>query len=69
MTGSDAAHDAHDAHAVHPLEATIVLLALVAFFSAAFAVMNGGTFGPVNAAISGLLALFGLLWIWLLDRP
>jgi drug/metabolite transporter superfamily protein YnfA len=72
MTGTDAAHDAHDTHdvhGVHPISATIVLLVLVAFFSWAFALMNGATFSGVNAAIAGLLTLFGLVWIWVLDRP
>ena len=68
MTGPDTAHDTHDDHAVHPISATILLLVIVAVFSAAFALMNGGTFGAVNAVIAGLMALFGLLWIWVLDR-
>ena len=67
MTGSDAAHD-HDAHADHPVPATLVLLALVAVFSAIFAAMSSKKIdGPV-LMIAGLLTLWGLVQIWVLDK-
>jgi VIT1/CCC1 family predicted Fe2+/Mn2+ transporter len=67
MTGSDAAHD-HDSHADHPLSATVVLIALVAVFSAIFAAMTTKKIdGPV-IIIAVLLTVWGLLQIWVLDK-
>jgi len=67
MTGSDAAHD-HDAHADHPLSATVVLLVLVAVFAAIFAAMSTKKIdGPV-IIIAVLLAAWGFLQIWVLDK-
>ena len=67
MTGSDAAHD-HDTHADHPLSGTLVLLVLVAVFSAIFAAMTTKKVdGPV-IIIAVLLTVWGLVQIWVLDK-
>ena len=67
MTGSDAAHD-HDSHADHPISATLVLFVLVAIFAAIFAAMSTKKIdGPV-LIIAGLLAAWGLVEIWVLDK-
>ena len=67
MTGSDAAHD-HDSHGDHPIPATLVLLILVAVFSAIFAVMTTKKIdGPV-LIIAGLLTVWGQVQIWVLDK-
>ena len=68
MTGSDTAPSSHDTHPVHPISATIVLLAFVALFSALFAKMASASFDASIAIVAGLFAVFGLLWIWVLDR-
>jgi len=68
MTGSDAAHDTHDAHGDHPIAATIVLVLLVAMFSALFAKMASVSFDVSIAVVAALFTIFGLLWIWVLDR-
>jgi drug/metabolite transporter superfamily protein YnfA len=65
MTGTDTAHSSHDAH---PISATIVLLLFVALFSALFAKMASVSFDVSIAIVAGLFAVFGLLWIWVLDR-
>jgi hypothetical protein len=64
MAGSS---DSHDTHTAQPVAATIVLLAFVALFSAVFAKMADVSFGAPVAVIAVLLAVFGLLWIWVLD--
>jgi len=67
MTGDDAAH-AHDTHADHPLAATLVMLIIVAMFSAIFAAMSTKKIdGPV-LIIAALLAVYGLIQIWVLDN-
>ena len=67
MTGSVAAHD-HDSHKDYPIPATLVLLILVAVFSAIFAVMTTKKIdGPV-LIIAGLLTVWGLVQIWVLDK-
>ena len=67
MTGSVAAHD-HDSHKDHPIPATLVLLILVAVFSAIFSVMTTKKIdGPV-LIIAGLLTVWGLVQIWVLDK-
>ena len=67
MTGPDAAHD-HDSHAAHPLPATLVLIVLVAIFSAIFAAMSTKKIdGPV-LIIAALLVGWGLVQIWVLDK-
>jgi len=67
MTGDDAAH-AHDTHADHPLAATLVMLVIVAMFSAIFAAMSTKKIdGPV-LIIAALLAVYGLIQIWVLDN-
>jgi hypothetical protein len=68
MTGPDAAHASHDAHSAHPISATIVLLAFVALFCALFAKMAGVSFDASIAVVAALFTVFGLLWIWVLDR-
>jgi protein-S-isoprenylcysteine O-methyltransferase Ste14 len=69
MTGSDAAHDTHDTHAEHPIEATIVLAVIVGVFAAVFAKMADVSVGTASViAIGAMLAVFGLLWVWVLDR-
>ena len=67
MTGSDAAHD-HDAHADHPLSATVVLIALVAVFSAIFAAMTTKKLDSPVIIIAVLLTVWGLVQIWVLDK-
>lgn len=66
MTGSDA--HAHATHADHPIAATIVLLGLVAVFSAIFAAMTTKTFDAPVMIVTTLLAVWGLVQIWVLDR-
>ena len=67
MTGSDAALS-HDAHGDHPIPATLVLLILVAVFSAIFSAMSTKMIdGPV-LVIAGLLTVWGLVQIWVLDK-
>jgi hypothetical protein len=67
MTGADAAH-AHDSHADHPISATLVLLALVAVFSAIFAAMTTKTFDTPVMIVATLLTVWGLVQIWVLDQ-
>lgn len=59
---------AHDAHADHPISATLVLLALVAVFSAVFAAMTTKTFDAPVMIVATLLAVWGLVQIWVLDQ-
>ncbi len=66
MTGADAAHAPHS-HADHPISATIVLLALVAVFSAIFAAMTTKAFDAPVMIVATLLAAWGLVQIWVLD--
>jgi hypothetical protein len=67
MTGDDVSH-AHDTHADHPLAATLVMLVIVAMFSAIFAAMSTKKIdGPV-LIIAALLAVYGLIQIWVLDN-
>jgi hypothetical protein len=66
MTGADAAHAPHP-HADHPISATIVLLALVAVFSAIFAAMTTKAFDAPVMIVATLLAVWGLVQIWVLD--
>lgn len=70
MTGADSHADdhAHDAHADHPISATLVLLALVAVFSAIFAAMTTKTFDTPVMIVTTLLAVWGLVQIWVLDQ-
>jgi hypothetical protein len=67
MTGADAAHD-HDAHADHPLAATVVLILLVAVFAAIFAAMTTKQVDAPVLVIAALLAGWGLVQIWVLDK-
>ncbi len=65
MTGSDAAHDAH---ADHSIAATLALLVIVALFCWLFAVMDGGGVTVGIWVVAAIFSVFGLLWIWVLDR-
>ena len=67
MTGTDAAHD-HDSHGDHPVPATLVLLVLVAIFSAIFAAMTTKQVDAPVLTIAGLLTVWGLVQIWVLDK-
>jgi hypothetical protein len=67
MTGLDAAHD-HDTHADHPLSGTLVLLVLVAVFSAVFAAMSTKKIDVPVLVIAALMAGWGLVQIWVLDK-
>jgi hypothetical protein len=67
MTGPDAAHD-HDAHANHPLSATVVLFVLVAVFAAVFAAMSTKKLDVPVVIITALMAGWGLVQIWVLDK-
>ncbi len=67
MTGPDASHD-HDTHADHPLSGTLVLLVLVAVFSAIFAAMSTKKIDVPVLVIAALLAGWGLVQIWVLDK-
>jgi len=67
MTGSDAAHD-HDSHADHPLSATLVLLVLVAVFAAIFSAMSTKKIDAPVLIIGALMAGWGLVQIWVLDK-
>jgi hypothetical protein len=66
MTGPDAAHD--DAHADHPLPATVVLFVLVAVFAAVFAAMSTKKLDVPVVIITALMAGWGLVQIWVLDK-
>lgn len=67
MTGPDAAHD-HDAHADHPLAGTLVLLVLVAIFAAIFAAMTTKKIDAPVLIVTALMAGWGLVQIWVLDK-
>jgi hypothetical protein len=67
MTGPDAAHD-HDSHADHPLPATVVLFVLVAVFAAVFAAMSTKKVDVPVLIVTALMAGWGLVQIWVLDK-
>ncbi len=69
MTGTETTHaDGHDAHAVHPLTATIVALLVVVGFTFAFKALDPNATMTAAIVAGGLLGLFSLMWIWVLDR-
>jgi hypothetical protein len=67
MTGPDAAHD-HDSHADHPLSGTFVLLVLVAIFAAIFSAMSSKKIDAPVIIVAVLMAGWGLVQIWVLDK-
>lgn len=62
----DDAH-AHDSHAAHPLAATLVMLVIVAIFSAIFTAMTKSFDVPVMV-FAALATVYGLLQIWVIDK-
>jgi uncharacterized membrane protein len=68
MTGSATAHDEHDTHADHAIAATIVMLVIVGMFTWIFAQLDGGAFSTPVYVIGAMLAAWGLVSLWVLDR-
>jgi hypothetical protein len=65
MTGPDPAHDDH--HSAHPAAASVVVLVIAAVFGLLFkAIESGWTTAGIVAA--GLLAVWGLVYVWALDK-
>lgn len=65
MTGPDTAHDDH--HSVHPVAASVVVLVIAAIFGLLFKAIEGGWTTPGYVA-TGLLAVWGLVYIWAIDK-
>jgi len=64
MTGPDSAHDDH--HSVHPGAASVVVLAIAAVFGLLFMAIESG-WTTAGLVATGLLAVWGLVYVWALD--
>ena len=64
MTGPDTAHDDH--HSVHPGAASVVVLVIAAIFGLLFKTLESGWTSAALIA-TGLLAVWGLVYIWAID--